>query len=161
MAREDNLKIENARIVFRNFSGKPDKFNTQGGKRNFCIVIDDSNDAEELINQGWNIKRFKARDDEEEPGYYLPVKVSYNVAPPHIYICTNKSKTQLTEDTVGTLDYADISTVDAIISPYHYSDVGGRSGVSAYIKTMYVNVIVDEFASKYEFDDEPDELPFD
>lgn len=159
MAREENLSIENARIIFRNFSGKPDKFNSQGGKRTFCVVIDNLDDADRLEAAGWNIKRFNKRDDEEEPGAYLPIKVSYNSFPPHIYICANKRKTLLNEDTVGTLDYADISSVDIIISPYHY-DVSGRQGISAYVKTMYVNVIVDEFASKYEDDDDIEELPF-
>ena len=66
----------------------------------------------------------------------------------------------LTEDTVGSLDYADISNVDVVISPFEYNDIGGKSGVAAYVKTMYVSVVEDEFASKYDYDDEPEELPF-
>ena len=50
----DVLKIENARLVFRNLSGKPDKFNSQGGKRNFAVVIDDPDVADNLIKEGWN-----------------------------------------------------------------------------------------------------------
>ena len=48
----ENIKIEGARIVFRNLSGKPDKFNPQGGKRTFAVVIDDPEFAQSLKEEG-------------------------------------------------------------------------------------------------------------
>ena len=158
----ENIKIENARIVFRNLSGKPDKFNPQGGKRSFSVVIEDSEFANELKREGWNIKQFNpSPDSDEEPAHFISVKVSYNNIPPHIYLCTSKNKTLLNEDTVGQLDYAEISNVDIVITPYQYKMNDGRSGISAYVKTMYVTVVEDEFASKYEYDDlDDEEIPF-
>ena len=157
----ENIKIENARIVFRNLSGKPDKFNPQGGKRSFSVVIEDPEFANELKKEGWNIKQFNpSPDSDEEPAHFISVKVSYNNIPPHIYLCTSKNKTLLNEDTVGQLDYAEISNVDIVITPYQY-EMSGRSGISAYVKTMYVTVVEDEFASKYEYDDlDDEEIPF-
>ena len=157
----ENIKIENARIVFRNLSGKPDKFNPQGGKRSFSVVIEDPEFANELKKEGWNIKQFNpSQDSDEEPAHFISVKVSYNNIPPHIYLCTSKNKTLLNEDTVGQLDYAEISNVDIVITPYQY-EMSGRSGISAYVKTMYVTVVEDEFASKYEYDDlDDEEIPF-
>lgn len=157
----ENIKIENARIVFRNLSGKPDKFNPQGGKRSFSVVIEDPEFANELKREGWNIKQFNpSPDSDEEPAHFISVKVSYNNIPPHIYLCTSKNKTLLNEDTVGQLDYAEISNVDIVITPYQY-EMSGRSGISAYVKTMYVTVVEDEFASKYEYDDlDDEEIPF-
>ena len=155
----ENITIENARIVYRNLSGKPDKFNSKGGKRTFSVVIDDPKFAEELEKEGWRIKQFKPRDeDDSEPGHFLQVKVLYSErSNPHIYLCTKKSKTMLNEETVGSLDYAEISSVDIVIRPYEY-DVNGNQGISAYVKTMYVNVVEDEFADKYDYDEE--EVPF-
>lgn len=155
----ENITIENARIIFRNLSGKPDKFNPQGGKRGFSVVIEDPKMAEELKKEGWNIKQFKPRDDEEgDPGHFLQVKVLYSDrSNPHIYLCTKKNKTMMNEETVGSIDYADISSVDLVIRPYEY-DVRGQKGVAAYVKTMYVNIVEDEFADKYDFEDE--EQPF-
>lgn len=157
----ENIKIENARIVFRNLSGKPDKFNPQGGKRSFSVVIEDPEFANELKREGWNIKQFNpSPDSDEEQAHFISVKVSYNNIPPHIYLCTSKNKTLLNEDTVGQLDYAEISNVDIVITPYQY-EMSGRSGISAYVKTMYVTVVEDEFASKYEYDDlDDEEIPF-
>ena len=157
----ENIKIENARIVFRNLSGKPDKFNPQGGKRSFSVVIEDPEFANELKREGWNIKQFNpSPDSDEEPAHFINVKVSYNNIPPHIYLCTSKNKTLLNEDTVGQLDYAEISNVDIVITPYQY-EMSSRSGISAYVKTMYVTVVEDEFASKYEYDDlDDEEIPF-
>lgn len=156
----ENITIENARIIFRNFSGNPDKFNPQGGKRGFSVVIEDPKMAEDLAKEGWNVKAFKAKDDEEgDPGHFLQVKVLYSErSNPHIYLCTKKKKTLLDKETVKSIDYADISSVDLVIRPYEY-DVNGKHGISAYVKTMYVNVVEDEFADKYDFDEET--VPFD
>ena len=51
---KNNITIENARIGFRNFSGKEGKYNPKGA-RNFCVFLA-KEDAENLEQEGWNIK---------------------------------------------------------------------------------------------------------
>lgn len=147
----NNISIEGARIMFRNFSGKADKYNP-AGRRTFCVILSDEM-AEDLSLNGWNVKYLQPKSDEDSPLPYLSVKVNYANIPPKIYMVTKRNKTLLDENSVCALDYAEIDNVDIVITGSNY-DVNGKTGISAYVKNMYVTIIEDEFADKYNFDGE-------
>lgn len=162
MAAVGKLSFENARIMFRNFSGRGTKFNAEG-KRNFCVVINDAATAQRLTEDGWNVRMLAPRDPQDAPTYYMTVAVSYEYRPPEVYIITGRAphykKTPLTEETIGNLDYADIVSSDIIIRPYNW-EIGDKSGVKAYLSSMYVTIDEDEFAGKYDNVDEDEGIPF-
>lgn len=154
--RLDNIVVENARLIFKNFAGEESKFN-RAGNRNFCVILD-GDSAEDLRQMGWNVKALRPREDEDEPTYYLQVTVAFENFPPKVIMISGKTKTVLDEESISTLDYAEIANVDLIIRPYHW-EVNGKEGIKAYLKTMYVTIEQDVFAGKYDCLDDED-LPF-
>ena len=143
-----NITLEGARLIFRNFAGNPDDYNKQGGLRTTGVLI--PNDlAEEMKEEGWNIKYLKPRDPQDEPQAFLTVKCKFGKIKPTIYICTEHGNTLIDEDSVESIDYAEIRDVDIVIRPYEYEP----GCISAYIKTMNVNIVEDVFADKYRYED--------
>ncbi len=145
-----NLILENATLLFKNFSGEAGRFNPPGN-RNFCVIIPDEL-AQKLIEDGWNIRTLPAMDDGTPLKYYTQVAVKYspvnNALNPKIVLVTERGKTVLNEANVNILDWADIKKVDIMIRPYHWS-ARGATGVKGYVNKMYVTVEEDEFEKKY------------
>lgn len=145
------IDIENATLRFKNFAGKPDNMNPAGGKRSFCVMLDNPETVELLLAEGYNIKYTNPRDSDDDPQPYIQVRVAYGNYPPRIYMVTDKHKVLLDEETVSQLDMAEICHCDLTISPYNWT-VGNKSGVTAYCKVLYATIVEDRFASKYDYE---------
>jgi hypothetical protein len=61
---------------------------------------------------------------------------------------TSRGKTNLDEDMVDILDWADVVKADVIIRPYEW-EVNGKSGVKAYLQSIYVTIEEDDLERKY------------
>lgn len=140
------FQIENARLIFRNFTGKEGRFN-QEGQRSFAVILDDET-ATLMEKDGWNVRYLESREEGEENTPYITIAVNFKIKPPRITMITSTSRTVLTEDNVAVLDWADIRNCD-LIANASFWEVGGKTGIKAYLKTMFVTIEEDELERKY------------
>ena len=145
-APKDILQIDDARIVYRNFSGTGSKFNREGD-RNFAVVIPDQDVADELVNRGWNVKIKPPRDEDDMPFMFLPVKIKFNERGPKVYLQSGDKMIELDEESIDCLDDVDILGVDLDIRPYDW-EVNGKQGRTAYLQSIRVVQEIDRFAAR-------------
>lgn len=141
-----NLTLENVVIAFRNFAGKEAMYNSEGD-RNFAILLEEDR-AEQMLRDGWNVKRLKPRDDDEFGQAFISVSVSYKNRPPKIGMVTSKGLTYLGEAEVEVLDWVDIETADVTLNPYEWA-VNGKSGVKAYVQSLFIKIEEDYLQLKW------------
>ena len=148
-----DLSVENAVIVYQNFSGSPTKFNPVGGKRTFGLVLDEEM-AYILKSEGWNIKYREPREEGDDPLIFTEIVVNMESKyPPKVAVYSRfgnkRSVNNLDAETINQLDEIDIESIDLIIHPYEH----GRSTtttVKGYAKVIRVIQAPDAyFGGKY------------
>ena len=143
----DNLKIENAHIIYKNFSGNRDQYHP--GRRSFSVVLEEA-DANILEADGWNVRHRPSKADPDEIIHTLPVEARFDNFPPRVVMIgeTSKRVTFLDENTIGQLDTAAIKNFDLLINPSRWT-AAGKTGIKAYLKTAYVTIEEDDLDMKY------------
>lgn len=144
------VTVRDAQMIWRNFEGRETVFKP-AGNRSFNVVLDEKT-AQQLSNDGWNVRTKEPRDEGDDYLHTLEVGVGYKVRPPRVVMITSNSRVNLGEETVGVLDWADIEKVDLIFHAYNW-EVGGKGGVKAYLKTMFVTINEDELEAEYGIND--------
>lgn len=157
-APRGRIQIDDAIIIYRNFSGIGSKYNREGD-RNFAVLIQDQDIADQLVEAGWNVKIKPPHKDGDEPFMYLPVKIKFNDRGPTAYLVTGNKQVRMSEDTVGCFDRMDILAVNLDIRPYDW-EVNGAVGRTAYLEGIEVFQDVDRFAAKYAEEEYPGEAPW-
>lgn len=161
------IAIENTKFIFRtNFSGDPDRDTYGSDARRANIIIPDIEQAQYLIDQGFNVKVTKPREGMEEgfiPEYFVAIGVNYDSNwPPKIYLVSGDADpVLLDEQSINCLDMCQVHNVNVVLNPYQNQKTGRKS---LYVRTMYVEQDIndDPFASRYRRrgDDEDGQLPF-
>lgn len=149
------LQIDDARLAYKNFSGEASKYNREGD-RNFSVVIPDTELADQLVADGWNIKQRPPRDEDDTPFIHLPVKVKFNERGPVVRLVSGSKTVILNERQISCLDRIGMETVDLDIRPYDW-EVNGKTGRAAYLHAMRVVQEVDRFADQYAEEEYPEE----
>lgn len=146
VANTDRVVMENVRIIFRNFSGKEGMYNREGD-RNFAVLLEEDV-AAKMIEDGWNVKFLKAREEGDVETPYLQVSVSFKGRPPNCYMITTRGRTRIDEDQLELLDWAEIANVDLMLRPYEWA-VNGRTGIKAYLSSIFMTIEEDYLDLKY------------
>lgn len=156
-----DFEVNNAVLVYRNFSGNPTSFNKQGGGRTFGLVVTDEV-GEYLRDLGWNVKMREPKREGDEPFQFTEIVVSYKgLYPPDIRLISTvngmKKGKILTESNVGILDNVWIENAKLRIHPRRHDSHG-------YIFKGYANKVAitqarqDFFGSSYSDVDWGDDL---
>lgn len=142
--------MEGVRIIFRNFRGEEGPYNPKG-TRTFAVLLDEKV-AEALAADEWNVKWLKPREDDEDEGPpqpYLPVTVRFDVYPPKVVLVTSRGRTHLDDHSIEMLDWANIINVDLIVRGFPWGPINDKSGLKAYVQSMYVTIEEDPLEMKY------------
>ena len=141
---------------FRNFEGRETEYN-KAGDRNFVIFLD-KEFAQKIEAEGAPVAWKPDKYNDGELRAQMKVHVKYRnrrgepMVPPKVVLVTRKGQTQLSEETIGMLDSADIEKCDLILSQYaNGASMGPENSVA--LKTMYVPLAEDEFADEYRTDE--------
>ena len=160
-----NLIFEDAKIIFRNFRGEDYGYNPQH-KKSFSVLLDPEDfNIEDMRADGWNVKQMRPREGyEDEVAFHLPVEVRWDNYPPAIWLITQTGigedgnpkykRTRLDEESSFVIDTAEIVRVNVEISHGRTYDFNGKTGIKAYLKKMYVELVQDRFDQLYDWDDE-------
>lgn len=147
MAEEaKTFMVEDAQLIFRNFSGKEGQYN-RAGDRNFAVILD-TKTASIMEKDGWNVKYLEPREEGDPPTPYISVTVSFKNRPPRVVMITSSGRTNLNEDSISVLDWADVQTADLIARAYEW-EVNGKTGIKAYLQSLFITIEEDELERKY------------
>lgn len=154
MQEKKLIFVDDTKFIYQtNFSGDPDRDRFGSDSRKGNLIIPTVEQAQELIDLGFNVRETTPKPDEEEgfePTYFVSVIANYDSTwPPRIYLVSgDAAPVLLDEKSVGIVDRCYVLNVNAVLNPYHNPKTG-RS--SLYIKTMYVEQDVEEdpYASRY------------
>ena len=141
----NNITIEGARIIFRDFSGEKNRYNND---KTFTLALEEEL-ADRLYDDGWPVRWLEPRNDDDGRTPILTVKLMFGKYPPQVVMITGGKKKVLGENEVHILDWANFENVDVKITPYNY-DFNGKKGVKAYLKSLWVTIAEDEFERKYQ-----------
>jgi len=155
---DGTVQVDDAKIRFKNFEGRPTKFNPKGGVRSFLWVIEDEEVADELKDMGFTgVKEY--RNNDGDIVWQLDIKIRFNDKGPIIYMASRGKKIRLREEddkALAKLDEVYISRFDFDFAPHGYDGRDGHTQ-TAYLRSAKATLF--EYGSR--FDDDDEEVDFD
>lgn len=131
------IEISNAKILWKNFTGKLGFYNKEGG-RDFCLLLSDDASVNFFKQNGYSVAVKSSGVEVGEFIRYLKVKMKFNNGKPIIILKSNNKIIRVDENLVSVLDSIKIKSVDMSIKPYHWELPNGEHGQIAYLNSMTV-----------------------
>lgn len=137
---------------YRNFDSAPKSWTPRGqkGPCQFAMALTEAR-VMELEEMGVEInytKPWPDAPDDWEPTPFVTVHLRYDNYPPEVWKVTKSRRVELTEETVGLLNYAEIVTADLRFRVSHFQGARGE-GYKLYAQKLYVTVDEDQMDVKY------------
>ena len=162
------IVVEDAKLIFRNFSGRGDTYNREGS-RSFCLILDTPELYSWAEDHGWPIKH---RGAEGEEGYdYIKVEVSYkfdSIKPLVVFIKDDgnghPTKTQIDENGINVLDWTEIIKADIMIRNRKWkfnNNEGFKPQLSAIYATLYIDPLEAKYGNYFKNGEDDVDMPFD
>lgn len=129
-------RLSNRNLIFRNFSGAKDRFNSKG-ERKFTVVIP-WEFAQDIKDKGWDVKIKPPREDGEDPFCTLSVKVRFDLswAKPWIMQVTRRGGIAVDENNISNFDRLTFEDVALTLRPNYYEKASGERAISAQLAEM-------------------------
>lgn len=150
-----DLEIENAYIFSKNFKGskrvnpRTNKVVNAEGTRGFCVRIDNADIAQQMLEDGWNIKINPSEIEGEDPFCYLPVEARFNNFPPSIYMVSGGKAHELDISHVHQLDDKRFNKVNLVIHPRRYQNDEGEWKIKAFLREGWFFIEQSRFAEEW------------
>ena len=154
---------------WRNFSGRPDRFNKSNTDRYFHVALTED-EGQRLKDQGYNVKYRDSRNESEPRLVFLKIFVKLDSPAglkPSLWLTRKKGNPILMdEDIINQLDADNLERVKIRVRPYDWKLANGTSGRKAMLDRAYFTIEEDEFDAEF-YDDSfegeysgDEEIPF-
>lgn len=140
------LQVDGARITFKNFAGRAERYNREGD-RSFALIIPNEEIANELIADGWNVKIKPPRMEGDAPFMYMNIKVKYGRGDIDAYLISGDRRIQLDSESIGCLDTMNLASVDLDIRPWDHPS--GEYARSAYLQSIEATQAINRFDARW------------
>lgn len=146
------VKLTDARIFKKNFTGKYVPPYNPEGSRNFLVELPEDV-AEQMMADGWKVKHSKPNENYDGDGiYYIMVQVGYAYKPPTIQRICKDSVKFLDERNVSILDRDRIISSKMVIRSRYWGE--NKDKIKAYLQELKVEVMPNDISDFMDYEEE-------
>lgn len=120
--------LKDCKVLFPNFKGRPTRYNPEGAL-NFNVKIDDPAIAQELANDGFNVRLLNKLNDSDPDTWALKINLKYGLSKdgrktgPQIKEVFEDRSAELNDTNVHSLDDMTIQRAIVEFRPFVYDEV--------------------------------------